>query len=179
MLSYVAVRLEPHASFTLTSRCFARQSSHRTRADAVDVRSLYFFWKNSRLGGSRSLTADPRRLRVSRRMFTANTLPRLESCDARCRAALDQSNLARIVRAVLLDHEASRPNRSSVPAQPVAPADQRPPARIRRDFPEGVADISGCTLRREAVSFFVAQIGERIFMTSPVVIAAPGGSFRC
>ena len=45
---------EPHSRVTLTSRHSPRQSSRRTRADVVDVRSLYF-WKNSRLSRSRSL----------------------------------------------------------------------------------------------------------------------------
>ena len=41
--------VEPHASFTLTSRHSPRQSSHRTRGDAVDVRSLSVFGKKSQM----------------------------------------------------------------------------------------------------------------------------------
>jgi hypothetical protein len=42
--------VEPRASFTLTSRPSPRQSSRRTRANAVGNRSLSAFGKKSRMG---------------------------------------------------------------------------------------------------------------------------------
>jgi hypothetical protein len=55
--------VEPPASFTLTSRHSTRQSSRRTRADAVGIRSLLAFLEKIRRWADRnSLTAVPETL---------------------------------------------------------------------------------------------------------------------
>src|SRR5215471_14862675 len=44
--------VQPRASFTLTGRHSPRQSSRRTRANAVGIRSLSVFWKNRKWCGA-------------------------------------------------------------------------------------------------------------------------------